>query len=434
VNKKKQIGGWVLYDWANSAFATTVMAGFFPVFFKKFWSDGIDINDSTLMLGITNSLASLIVAVTVPIMGAIADKGQAKKKFLIFFAYLGSLMTLGLFFINQGQWIMASVVFGVGMVGFSSANSFYDSLLPGIVDENNIDYVSGLGYAAGYFGGGLLFTLNVLMTQKPEWFGLATEAEGIRFSFITVGLWWGIFTVPLMLWVHEKSRPIFLSQRIIKEGFKEMSKTFHKIKQLRYTLLFLIAYWLYIDGVDTIVRMAVDFGISIGLNSSDLIIALLITQFVGFPAAIAYGKLGQKWDVKKALYLGIVIYSLITLFGMQMTTIYEFFGLAIAIGLIQGGVQALSRSFYSRLIPKGHEGEFYGFYNMLGKFAAIVGPALMGICGLIMRKLGYSQNIASRAGIASIIILFIAGALLLYKVDENQGKIDAQKFAHHELV
>src|SRR3990172_5972781 len=188
--RMKKVLSWALYDWANSAFATTVMAGFFPIFFKEYWSEGVDATFSTLMLGITNSLESLIVAVAAPVMGAIADQGNAKKRFLIFFAYLGSLMTVGLFFVVQGQWIIASVIFGLALIGFSGANSFYDALLPGIVDEKQIDYVSGLGYAVGYCGGGLIFALNVLMTQKPEWFGLANAAESVRYSFLSVGLWW----------------------------------------------------------------------------------------------------------------------------------------------------------------------------------------------------------------------------------------------------
>jgi UMF1 family MFS transporter len=420
-----QVVSWALYDWANSAFATTVMAGFFPVFFKEFWSAGVDVNHSTLTLGLANSIASLLVVISAPILGAIADQGSKKKSFLICFAYMGALMTSALCLLGEGQWIAACFFFGLGVIGFSGANVFYDSLLMSVADEDKIDFVSALGYALGYLGGGILFAINVLMVQKPSWFRLASAAEGIRLSFLSVGLWWGVFTIPLMVWVKEEKKPVKFSIILILSGFRKVGSTFRKIRKLPMTFLFLIAYWLYIDGVDTIVRMAVDFGMSIGFASTDLILALLITQFVGFPSAICFGKLGQKWNVKKSIFIGIVVYILVTAYGMLMTQKYEFFVLAGIIGLVQGGVQALSRSFYSRLIPPGQEAEFYGFYNMLGKFAAIIGPALMGIVGVIVRDMGYSANTASRSGIGSIVILFIAGAILLYKVDETRGKIDA---------
>jgi UMF1 family MFS transporter len=416
-----------MYDWANSAFATTVMAGFFPILFKSFWSADVDINFSTFIFGLTNSLTGLFVAACAPVLGAIADKGSSRKKFLIFFAYLGVLMTSLLIFLAKGQWITACVLYGIGIIGFSAGNNFYDSLLPVVAGEKRIDYVSGLGYAFGYLGGGILFLINVLMTQKPQWFGLESMAEGARYSFLTVGVWWGMFAIPLILWVKEEKKPTARDKNLILSGFKEVFRTFRKIRRLRETFIFLIGYWFYIDGVDTIIRMAVDFGMSIGFSSMDMILALLITQFVGFPSAIIYARLGARWGVKKLISIGVSVYLLVTIYGMLMTQKYEFYVLAVAIGLVQGGVQALSRSFYSRLIPPEHEAEFYGFYNMIGKFAAIIGPTLMGIVGLVFAGAGFSQNTASRAGIGSIIILFILGGLFLYKVDEKRGAIDARE-------
>jgi UMF1 family MFS transporter len=371
-NSRKTILGWCLYDWANSAFATTVMAGFFPILFKAYWSAGVDINFSTLMLGLTNSIAGFIVAISAPILGAIADRGSKKKKFLVFFAYLGLLMTSMLFMLEKGQWIAAAVLYGIGLIGFSAGNVFYDALLPSVASEEKIDFISGMGYALGYLGGGILFLLNVFMTQKPEWFGFENATEGAKYSFLTVGIWWAIFTVPLMLWIKE-APSAFKEGHLVLSAFKKVLHTFRKVRNLKTTFLFLIAYWLYIDGVDTIIHMAVDFGMSIGFSSKDLIYALLITQFVGFPSAILFGKLGEKWDAKKSILIGIFVYMAATVHGMLMTQRYEFYILAVAIGLVQGGVQALSRSFYSRLIPPKHEAEFYGFYNMLGKFAAIRG-------------------------------------------------------------
>jgi UMF1 family MFS transporter len=435
---KKIIWGWALYDWANSAFATTVMAGFFPIFFKQFWSAGADVNVSTAQLGFGNSIASLMVALMAPILGAIADKGSAKKKFLIFFAYLGVLMTAALFLVQKGQWAWAIFIYAMGIIGFSGANIFYDSLLPGVVSEEKIDYVSGLGFSMGYLGGGLLFLINVLMTLMPHKFGLPDAAAAVRVSFLSVALWWGLFTIFTIFWVPEKkSAPADKSvQHIVFAGFAQFAGTFKKIRHLKVVFLFLLAYWFYIDGVDTIIRMAVDYGLSIGFESSDLIVALLIVQFVGFPAALFFGKLGERWSVRKSIYLAIAVYMGVTVWGTMMTQKMEFYILAVVIGLVQGGIQALSRSYYSRLIPKNKVAEYYGFYNMLGKFAVIFGPLLMGLSGLIARRLLMPPaptpeqviavgQLASRWGIASISILFIAGAVLFYFVDEEKGRQQA---------
>jgi UMF1 family MFS transporter len=436
---KKAIWGWALYDWANSAFATTVMAGFFPIFFKQFWSAGADVNISTAQLGFGNSISSLMVALMAPILGAIADKGSAKKKFLIFFAYLGALMTAALFLVKEGQWVWAIFVYAMGIIGFAGANVFYDSLLPGIVDEEKIDYVSGLGFSMGYLGGGLLFLINVLMTLMPQKFGLPDAAAAVRVSFLSVALWWGLFTLFTIFWVPEDrgaSTDKSKESNVI-AGFRQIAGTFKKIRHLKVVFLFLLAYWFYIDGVDTIIRMAVDYGLSLGFESSDLIVALLIVQFVGFPAALAFGKLGERWGVRKSIYLAIAIYMGITVWGTMMTDKMEFYILAVVIGLVQGGIQALSRSYYSRLIPKNKAAEYYGFYNMLGKFAVILGPVLMGLVGLMAKRILMPPTptpeqviavgqLASRWGIGSILILFIVGAILFYFVDEEKGRQQAE--------
>jgi len=442
VGNRKTIWGWALYDWANSAFATTVMAGFFPIFFKQYWSFGADVNVSTAQLGFANSIASLIVALMAPLLGAIADKGSSKKKFLIFFAYLGVLMTASLFCVQKGQWVWAIFVYVMGIIGFSGANVFYDSLLPGIVGEEKIDYVSGLGFSMGYLGGGLLFLINVLMTQMPQTFGLPDASSAVRFSFLSVALWWGLFTLFTIFWVPEKKAASTekSAQGTVAAGFRQFVGTFRKIRHLKMVFLFLLAYWFYIDGVDTIIRMAVDYGLSLGFKSSDLIVALLIVQFVGFHAGLVFGKLGELWSVRKSIFLAITIYMGITIWGTMMTRAMEFYILAVVIGLVQGGIQALSRSYYSRLIPKNKAAEYYGFYNMLGKFAAIFGPALMGLVGLIVKRVLMPPaptpeqvinvgQLASRWGIASILILFIIGAILFYFVDEEKGKQQAELLA-----
>ena len=427
-----------MYDWANSAFATTVMAGFFPVFFKKFWSYGTDVNVSTAQLGFGNSIASLVVALMAPVLGAMADRGSAKKKFLLFFAYLGVLMTACLFWVQKGEWAWAIFVYAMGIVGFSGANVFYDSYLPHVAKEDQVDYVSGLGFSMGYLGGGLLFLVNVLMTLMPQKFGLADSAQAVRYAFLSVALWWGLFTVITIAWVPEVKAPVSSRQegRVVADGFRQFVGTFKKARHLKTVFIFLLAYWFYIDGVHTIIRMAVDYGMSLGFEANDLIVALLIVQFVGFPAALGFGKLGQHWGVRKGIYLAIGVYMGLTLWGVMMTQKWEFYVLAVIIGLVQGGIQALSRSYYSRLIPKEQSAEFYGFYNMLGKFAVIFGPVLMGLVGLVARRLlmppaptpEQVENIgrlASRCGIGSLLILFLIGAVLLYFVDEEKGRREA---------
>jgi len=439
---KRAINAWVMYDWANSAFATTVMAGFFPIFFKQYWSYGSDINTSTAMLGFGNSIAGLLVALMAPVLGAIADKGSVRKKFLAAFAYLGALATASLFMVQKGEWAMAILVYTFGIIGFSGANVFYDSLLPDVATEKEIDYVSSFGYSLGYLGGGLLFLLNVLMTLMPERFGLPDAAYAVKCSFVSVGLWWGGFTIFTLLWVPEETGNKASPRNIhaLEEGLRQFFGTFRKIRHLKMVMLFLLAYWFFIDGVDTIIRMAVDYGISIGFNANDLIVALLVVQFVGFPAALSFGILGEKWGVRRSIFLAIGIYMGITLWGAMMSSKYEFYMLAVAIGLVQGGIQALSRSFYSRLIPKGQSAEYFGFYNMLGKFAAIFGPTLMGVVGLSARRLlmplspteaqiAEIGKTASRIGIASVIILFMIGAILFYFVDEEKGRADAVKIS-----
>jgi len=429
---KKAIWGWALYDWANSAFATTVMAGFFPVFFKQYWSHGADVNLSTAQLGFGNASASLVMALLAPIIGAAADMASAKKKFLIFFAYLGALATAALYLIEQGQWIWAIFCYAMAIVGFSGANVFYDALLPSLAPRGRIDTVSSLGYSLGYLGGGLLFLLNVTMTATPQTFGLRDAAAAVRLSFVSVALWWGGFTVFTILWVPEHRSPAAprgLAQTL-SMGIRQLGSTFRKIRQFKPALVFLLAYWCYIDGVDTIIRMAVDYGLSLGFESSDLIAALLVVQFVGFPAALVFGKLGQLWGPRRAIFLAIGIYMGVTVWGVMMTNRLEFYVMAVIIGLVQGGIQALSRSYYARLIPAEHPAEFFGFYNMLGKFASIVGPALMGTVGLLARQalmpaapateqLVRIGQTASRWSIASLLVLFALGAILLSRVKEG---------------
>lgn len=420
-DSKKEIISWSLYDWANSAFATTVMAAFFPIFFSEYWSLGQDASVSTFFLGIANSTASLVVAVMAPFLGAIADSGSYRKKFLIFFAFLGALMTSCLWLLKSGQWGLAILFYVVACIGFSGGNTFYDSLLPCVASDKKVDFVSALGFSLGYIGGGLLFLINVLMYLMPNMFGISSSVEAVKISFLTVGIWWLVFSIPLLLFVKEDNdgKKTKISESC-KTGAKNIATTLKSLKFLKTTTLFLVAYWCYIDGVDTIIRMATDYGTSLGFSSSSLIVALLITQFVAFPAALLYNTFGKKIGTKNAILVAIVAYCIIALLGVFMTKEIHFYLLAILIGLFQGGIQALSRSYYTRLIPKENSAQFFGFFNMLGKFAAIIGPFLVGFVTLITKS--------NRIGILSLILLFAVGGVLLYKVDESKAEKEIGKF------
>ena len=420
---KKQIYSWALYDWANSAFATTVMAGFFPIFFSQYWSNPDNLSISTFYLGLGNSIASLIVALLAPVLGAIADRGSYKKKFLIFFAFLGIVMTLSLGFIAQGMWPIALLVYIFSTIGFSGANIFYDSLLPSVSDKKNVDYVSALGFSLGYLGGGILIIINFLMISYPATFGLVDAVEATKYSFISVGAWWSVFSIPLILFVDE---PKFYQRESISEsvinGLIQFRNTFNDLKKLKVVATFLLAYWLYIDGVDTVVRMAANFAFTLGFDQAAIMGALVLIQLVAFFATLIYIKIANYIGLKNGIYLGIIGYCVILLAGYFVESINHFYIVALLIGCFQGGIQSISRSLYSRIIPKKKAAEFYGFYNMLGKFAAVFGPVLMGSVTLVLNGIVDDEIKAARFGLLSIMILFILGAYVFSKVDIVEGE------------
>jgi UMF1 family MFS transporter len=407
--KKRPAVSWALYDWGNSAFATTVMAGFFPAFFRQFWSAGADSSLTTYRLGMANAAAGFVIALLAPLLGAIADRGGKRKRMLLAFSLLGIATTLAFYFVGQGQWLVAAILFALGTLGFNGGVVFYDALLLDVAQPAELDRVSALGYALGYLGGGLLFALNVLMVVKPALFGLHDAAEAVRWSFVTVSLWWLVFLLPLMLYVRE-SPPTGSGHEVSAwtAGWRELAATARQLRKHKALLQFLLAYWLYIDGVNTIIKMAVDYGMALGLKSSDLMGALLLTQFVAFPAAVAFGRLGERFGARRSLLLGVAVYAAVTIWAYYLSSALEFYAMAVVVGLVQGGVQSLSRSLYGRLVPEGKSGEFFGFYNMVGKFGTVLGPALMGVMALLTGS--------TRASILSLLLLFLLGGALLYRV------------------
>ena len=410
----RPVFAWALYDWANSVFATTIIAGFFPVFFKEYWSAGADAVVSTARLGFANSLGSAFLLVAAPVLGAIADASGARKRFLGLFTLLGVVMSAGLWFVAEGDWATASLIYVLASAGFSGAIVFYDALIVSVSKPERYDEVSAFGFSLGYIGGGLLFAANVAMTLWPSAFGLSGAAEAVRLSFVTVAVWWLIFSVPLFRVVQEPPRLGACAATVAAgavSGLRSLLRTFREYRAHRMAGLFLLAYFFYIDGVHTIIRMAVDYGLSLGLPSESLITALLITQFVGFPAALAFGAAANRFGPKPALYFGVAVYVGVTVYAYYLSSATEFYILAAVVGLVQGGVQAISRSLYARFVPPAQSGEFFGFFNMLGRFAAIIGPSLVAVTGLLTGS--------SRLGILSVATVLIIGMVLLGFVREE---------------
>ena len=414
---------WALYDWGNSAFATTVMAGFFPIFYRTLSQD-LSVQDSQFWFNITLAGSSILVAATAPILGAIGDRSGGRKRFLATFAMLGVMMTAGLAWVHAGQWVLGLALYGLGTIGFSGANIFYDSMLVDVSDEDQFDLVSAFGYGLGYLGGGLLFTVNILMVNNPESFGLADAGSAVKWSFLSVAVWWLAFTIPLLTGVkelptdHKSSR-----MQAVKEGLAQLKGTFQEIRKLKVLLIFLVGYWLYIDAVNTVIKTAVFFGDKVlGLPQASLVTALLVTQFVAFPAAMFFGWLGKKIGPRPAIMIGLGVYILALIYAWRwLDTGADFYKLAIAVGLVQGGVQSLSRSLYARLVPTSKTAEFFGFFNMVGKFAAILGPLLMAMVPIVF------AGADERDSILALSVLFVAGGYLLWQVDVDAGAKAAEE-------
>jgi UMF1 family MFS transporter len=418
LSASRKVWGWALYYWGNHAFTTSIITVFFPIFFKDYWSSGADVTVSTFRLGLANSLASLVVAVSAPVLGAIADRGGHAKRFLIASALFGSAMLLALHWVGQGEWQWAVAFYVLASIGFFWGNVFGDSMLVSVAEPGKLDLTSAIGYFAGYLGGGLFLALGVAMSLKPHWFGLADAAEAVRLLLILAAAWWALFSLPLLFWVPSPPRAAahVPFARAAREGVGQFVETFRHIRSYKPVFVFLTAYWVYIDGVNTVIQMAVDYGKSIGFGTADLILAVLLVQFVGVPAALVAGHLGERIGPRNAIFIGLAVYVFVSVYATFMASPFEFYLVAGMVGLVQGGVQLLSRSYFARLVPRERAGEFFGFYNMLGEFAAIIGPLLVG-------SVSYLTG-SPRLSILSVIVLFAAGAYLLTLVNAAS---DAQR-------
>lgn len=413
---KKIINSWCMYDWANSAFATTIMAAMFPPFYRALVTEaGLAGHTATAYWGYTTSIALLVIALIAPVLGAISDYTGGKKRYVAFFAGLGVLSTAAFVFIGTDTWLLASILYIGGNLGFAGANVFYESLLPHIAQKDDIDQISTKGYALGYVGGGILLIINVLWFMKPEMFGMPDVAFALRASFFSVSVWWGLFSIPLLRHVPEPPAAKETGPAIspVKAGFSRLAITFREITRYKQLLVFLIAFWIYNDGIGTIIKMSVAYGDEIGINMTDMIIALIITQFVGIPFSFLFGSLAKKLGTKRSIMLALSVYFVISIGGYFMQTETHFYILAFLVGTVQGGSQALSRSLFGAMVPKHKTAEFFGFFSTSSKFAGIAGPLLFGVVSQIAGQ--------SRLSIVSLVIFFIVGGFLLTRVDEAEG-------------
>jgi UMF1 family MFS transporter len=377
----------------------------FPLVLGNYWGAGDSGSDATIRLGWITFSASLIVFLSAPILGTIADAGGYRKRFLLLFAVIGSVATAGLGFVEQGDWPIALGLYLVASVGFYSSTVFYDSLLIDVTEPRNYSFVSTLGFSFGYLGGAALLALHLWMLKSPATFGLESAAEAFSYAFISVGVWWLIFLLPLLFFVPERHSSIEVASHPIRAAYEELRLMVQKISQYRNIMIFLSAYWLYVGGVFTVIFMAVNYGQRLGFEDSDLVMAILIANFVGFPATMIYGFLAHRFGAKKGLYFALLAYVGACLWAAQMTDVREFYIMAVVIGMVQGGVQGLSRSLYASLIPADHPGEFFGFYSMTTKFAHILGPALVAIAAMLSDEPNWV--------LLALIPMFLAGAFLL---------------------
>lgn len=426
---KRTIFGWCMYDWANSAFATTILAAILPIYFVSIVpKGGVDITIlgftfhtfATPLWSYSITLAMVIVALSAPILGAIADSSRGKRRFLIFFTYLGVLFTALLATVGYGDYLQASFFFIVATVGFAGGNVFYDAFLPEIAAQGERDYVSGKGFAYGYLGGGLLLMINLLMIQKHEWLGIPDMAWGSRLSFLTVGIWWGAFAIPTFLYVRDRKGMAIEHPHYIRQGFKTVAHTVRKIRYFKELLKFLVSFLIYNDGIQTVIVMAAIYGKEeLHLGVSTLIGCLLMVQIIGFPSSLFMGRLAQRIGEKRTIYICLVVYCLIVIYGYFITKPAEFWVLGFLVGLVQGGSQAISRSLYSSLVPVRNTAEFFGFFAVANRFASIFGPLCFGLVANITGSIRHS--------ILALIAFFLIGLIILITVDVEQGKKAAQR-------
>ncbi len=423
---RRELRAWAMYDWAISAVQTTIMTAVFPIYFVKVAAGQLSPPQASQWWSNANTVGAVLIAILAPFLGAIADYRAAKKKFLVAFMLIGVSATAAMFFISRGQVLFASIVFVLSLGGATGSMTFYESLLPHIASDTEMDRVSTAGYALGYIGGGLLLALNLAWISNPGAFGLP-HGDGLtssqstlpaRLAFVSVAIWWLVFSIPVLRTVPEPARTLETDETSTENAFKvaftRLGETLRELRGYKQAALAMLAFTIYNDGIQTIIKMASVFGTEIGIGQSDLITAILLVQFIGIPFAFAFGMLAGKIGARLSIFLGLLVYTGICIFAYQMTSAREFYILAILVGLVQGGTQALSRSLFANMIPKHKSGEFFGFYSVFEKFGGILGPLVFSIA--------IGRTGSSRGAILSVIAFFVVGGVLLAMVNVKEGE------------
>jgi UMF1 family MFS transporter len=427
--RKKAIFGWCMYDWANSAFATSILAAILPVYFATLVpEEGIAVQWGTLKITTQASalwaygvsFSCFVTALTAPILGALADFAGYKKRFLFGFTYVGATLTSLLYFVQEGDYWLCLGLFMAANIGFAGSITFYNAFLPEVAPEEKLDWVSGKGYAFGYIGGGLLLAIHMLIINYHEGLGIPDRSLSIRISLSSVGIWWGLFAIPLFLWVPEVKRPYNQRQKFsyLKSGFIRFFRTLRSFRNYQDLLWFLVAFLIYNDGIQTVIAMAAIFGkTALGLDTGTLIGTLLMTQFVAFPGALMFAKLAQRIQPKSAIIITLMLWIGIVTYAYFLRSAVEFWILGGLVGLVLGGSQAISRSLYAQLIPRARPAEFFGFFSISAKFASIFGPLVFGLITDL------SEN--PRNAIVSLVLFFVVGMILLSRVNMERGRLKA---------
>ena len=412
---RRDLRAWAMYDWANSAFQTTVIAAIFPIYYVKVAAADLPGPVATSRFAWATTLSILLVAIIAPLLGALADERPIKKRMIGLFLAIGAAATGAMFFITRGEWLFALVLFVVGNVGVAASIVFYESLLPHLVSEEELDIVSSAGYAVGYIGGGLLLAINIVMMSKPGWFLLPDRGVAVRASLASVAVWWAVFSIPLFRSVPEPpASPTAEPGSAAVIAVRRVVRTFGELRRYRQAFLLLLAFLVYNDGIQTMIRMATTYGAEIGLDDNAMIGALLVTQFIGIPFAFLFGLLADRVGAKRAVFAGLAVYAVITVLGYFMRSSWEFFALAVLVGMVQGGTQALSRSLFASMIPRQKSSEFFAFFGVFERYAGILGPAIF---AWVVDRSGTSRN-----AILSVLAFFIIGAALLAFVDVDEGR------------
>jgi UMF1 family MFS transporter len=418
---RPELRAWAMYDWANSAFMVVIITAIFPIYFASVAAADLAPSVATYRFTIATTIGLAIIAVLSPLLGTIADFAAAKKKLLGVFLALGVASVGMMYFIQRGDWLLAAILFVLSNIGANGSFVFYDALLPHVARPDEVNRVSTAGYALGYLGSGMLLALNLAWIQKPGWFGLPENSTlPTRLAFLSVAIWWLLFSIPLFRKVAEPRATIAGTHRgsVVRASLKQLGETFRQLRGYRQAFLMLVAFLIYNDGIGTIIRMATIYGTEVGIGRGALITSILLVQFVGVPFAFLFGALADRIGAKRAIFLGLIVYAGISVLGYYMTNATHFLILALLVGAVQGGTQALSRSLFASMIPKQQSGEFFGFFAVFEKFAGVFGPAIIAVI--------ISLTGSTRLSILSVIGFFVLGAWLLLKVDVAQGQREAR--------